>query len=82
MYTTVGRQKNKSERKKFAKPTKTVQEKCARQSRREREKEIKNFASQTRNRQENFARQSRNGSEKLSTKSGFRIIDIGMQQAL
>ena len=49
---------------------------------REREKEIKNFASQTRNRQENFARQSRNGSEKLSTKSGFRIIDIGLQQAL
>ena len=60
---------------------------CAREVRqaeqeREREKEIKNFASQTRNRQENFARQSRNGSEKLSTKSGFRIIDIGMQQAL
>ena len=49
---------------------------------REKEREIKKFASQTRNRQENFAMQSRNGSKQLSTKSGYRVIEIGMQQVL
>ena len=83
MYTTVGRQKNKSERKKFAKPTKTGERSApGRVREREREREIKKFASQTRNRQENFAMQSRNGSKQLSTKSGYRVIEIGMQQVL
>ena len=44
--------------------------------------EKKKFASQIWNGWEKFARQSRHGSEKLSAYSGYRVTEIGMQQAL